>query len=202
MILADWIAIVLIALFCLLGILIGFGKGLQFFTKGIFGVIIAVVVCYIFGGFIYKLTFVQTMLNGIISGLGSSGGFGQFLVSIHIELIVYYVVLFIVVLIIRLIIVLTIKNIVESNNVVMKIVNKTFGMVFFVAILMVLTLVVFQVIAAIGGETSANFLLKLEGSFFKLDYIYEFNPLLEIFKITIVKKVEIPVEVPAALLMR
>ena len=57
MILADWIVIALIAFFCLLGILFGFGKGLKFFTQGIFGVFIAVIVCYTLGGVIYNLSF-------------------------------------------------------------------------------------------------------------------------------------------------
>lgn len=202
MILADWIAIVLIAFFCLLGILCGFGRGLAFFTKGIFGIIIAVFVCYTFGGVIYNLGFVQTMLNGLVTAMtNSGGGFAQFLISIHIELIVYYVALFILTLIIRLIIVIAIRNVAEMNNPFMKVINKTLGMVFFVAVLVVLTLVVFQIIAAIGGDTSANFFAKLEGSKLRLDAIYEMNPLLKIFKITIVKKVEIPVEVPTALLL-
>lgn len=203
MILADWIAVALIAFFCLLGILCGFGKGLAFFTKGIFGVIIAIFVCYTFGGFIYNLGFVQSMLQGIVDGIGNAGGgFSQFLISIHIELVIYYVALFIIVLILRLIIVLIIRNVAEMNNVFMKVINKTLGMVFFVAVLVVLTLIVFQIIAAIGGDTSANFFAKLQGSTLKLDWIYENNPLLKIFNITIVKKVEIPVEVPAALLLR
>lgn len=203
MILADWIAIGLIAFFCLLGILCGFGRGLAFFTKGIFGIFIAVFVCYTFGGFIYNLGFVQSMLNGIVTAMeNSGGGFAQFLVNIHIELVIYYVALFIIVLILRLIIVLIIRNVAEMNNVFMKIINKTLGMVFFVAVLVLLTLIVFQIIAAIGGDTSANFLEKLQGSVLKLDVIYENNPLLNIFKITIVKKEEIPVEVPMALLLR
>lgn len=196
MVLADWIFIALIAFFCLLGILFGFGKGLSFFTKGIFGVFIAIVVCYTLGGVIYKISFVQTMLNGLITAVEGAGAFGGFLKLIHIELIVYYVVLFVVVLILRLIIVMIIKNIVETDNIVMKIINKTFGMVFFVCVLLVLGLIVFQIIAAIGGATAEGFLASLRGSFFKLDVVFESNPLLEIFKITIVKEVEILVQVP------
>ena len=42
MILADWIVLAGILGFALLGMLFGFGKGLKFFTGGIFGIIIAV----------------------------------------------------------------------------------------------------------------------------------------------------------------
>lgn len=197
MILADWIVIALIAFFCLLGILFGFGKGLKFFTQGIFGVFIAVIVCYTLGGVIYYLSFVQALLDKLIVVMEGAGAFGSFLITIHIELIAYYVVLFILVLVVRLIIVLIVKNVVESNNVVMKIINKSLGMVFFVCVLAVLALIVFQIIAAIGGTTSENFLKSLEGSFFRLDVIFEHNPLLKIFKIVIVKQVQVPVDPPA-----
>ena len=47
MILADWIAIAVVAAFILIGALVGFGKGLKFFTGGIFGIIISILVCYL-----------------------------------------------------------------------------------------------------------------------------------------------------------
>ena len=37
MLIADWVAIGLLAFFALLGLIFGFGKGLRFFTKGFFG---------------------------------------------------------------------------------------------------------------------------------------------------------------------
>lgn len=198
MILADWIFIGLIAFFCLLGILLGFGKGLKFFTTGIFGIFIAVIICYALGGAIYNVSFVQSTLENLVTYVKSAGAVGEFLILIRIDLIAYYIVLFILVLIVRLIIVVIVKNIVEANNVLMIVINKVLGMVFFVGVLLVLGLVVFQIIAAIGGTVSENLYASLKGSFFKLDTIFENNPLLLIFKIEIIKKVEIPMEVPAA----
>ena len=49
MVLADWIAIGIVVVFIALGALIGFGSGLKFFTSGIFGIIIGVVVCALVG---------------------------------------------------------------------------------------------------------------------------------------------------------
>ena len=54
----DWIFIGLIALFILLGLLIGFGKGLRFFTKGFFGFIISIIICYFIGALIIKISFI------------------------------------------------------------------------------------------------------------------------------------------------
>ena len=55
MLIADWVALGLILLFAVLGLLLGFGRGLRFFTKGIFGFIISVIFCYFLGGLIIKL---------------------------------------------------------------------------------------------------------------------------------------------------
>lgn len=191
MILADWIAIGLIAFFCLLGMLFGFGKGLKFFTGGIFGFIISVVVCYALGGIIYNFGFVQDGLNSMRAALAENGsGFCNFLLKIHIDIVVYYVALFLAVTIIRLIIVRVIKSIVEIDNMFLIILNKTFGVVLFVGVLFMVTLLVFWVISLIGGNTEADFLMKLSGSKLKIDWLFEHNPFMTIIKVI---RLEIPV---------
>lgn len=196
MLLADWIFIGLIAFFCLLGIIFGFGKGLKFFTTGLFGILIAVLICYTLGGLIYNIGFIQSLLGSLVTAVEGAGGFGEFLLLIRIELIVYYVALFVIVMILRAIIVAIVKNVVESRNVVMKIINKTLGMAFFVCLFLLVALIAFQIIAAIGGATSESVLANLKDSFFKLDIVFQNNPLLEIFKIEVVNEVQIPIEVP------
>lgn len=183
MIVADLIAIILIALFCLLGLWLGFGKGLSFFTKGIFGVIISVFVCYCFGGFILKISFVNNLVLDLNQKMSEGGGFLKFLADIHFEMIVYYIVLFIITLILRAIIVKIIKSVVEVKNVFMKVINKTLGMVFFVGVLVMFTLIAFQIVQAIGGSTAESFAASLKGSFFKLDELYLNNPLMVIIEI-------------------
>ena len=173
MITADWIAIGVSALFLLLGFIVGFGRGLKFFTSGIFGFIISVVVCYFFGGIIFRLGFVQELLAKFVDLLSGKNGFCDFLLKIRIEVVVYYIALFIVVSLIRLIIVLIIKGIAEAGNPVMKIINKTFGMVLFAAVLVMLTLITFHIISWIGGGTAESFALKLDGSALKLDALFE-----------------------------
>lgn len=192
MILMDWIAIGLLAVFCLLGMLFGFGKGLKFFTSGIFGIIISIVVCYALGGLIYNFGFVQDGLNSMRDALAENGsGFCNFLLKIHIDIVVYYVALFIAVSIIRIIIVKIIKSIAEIDNIVLIILNKAFGVVLFVGVLFMLTFFAFWIISLIGGNTEADFILKLSGSKLKLDWLFEHNPFM-----TIIKVIRLQITVP------
>lgn len=182
MIIADWVAVGAVALFLIIGVIVGFGKGLKFFTSGVFGVLISIFVCYCIGGLILQLEFVQTLLGKLVAAMEDKGGFCDFLIDIHIELIVYYVALFAVVQIVRVIIVAILKNIAEINNIVFKIINKIFGAALFLCALAVIVLIVFQIISIIGGNTSDNFSALLEGSVFKLDKLYANNPLLSLIE--------------------
>lgn len=180
MVTADWIAIAVAAAAIVLGALFGFGKSLKFFTSGIFGIIISVFICYTLGGLILDLKFVQELLNKFTGALTDKNGFCDFLLKIHIDIVVYYIVLFIVVQLARILIVTILKHIAESNNIVFKIINKVAGAAFMLVIIALISLFVFQVIYWIGGSTSAGFLAKLEGSFFKLDKLYVNNPLVSL----------------------
>lgn len=192
MILADWIVLAGILGFALLGMLFGFGKGLKFFTGGIFGIIISIVVCYALGGLIYNFGFVQDGLNSMREALAKKdNGFCNFLLNIHIDLVVYYVGLFIAVSILRIIIVRIIKSIVEINNVVLITINKALGVVLFVFVALMIMLFVFWIVSLIGGGTEANFYLKLYGSKLKLDWLFEHNPFMTIIRVI---RIQVPVK--------
>lgn len=182
MVAADWVAIVAVLAVCAGGAFLGFGKGIKFFTGGIFGIIISIVVCYWVGGLILDLKFVQEILNKFTAALTDKNGFCDFLLKIRIDIIVYYVALFIIVQLLRVLIVYILKHIVESDNVVFKIINRTLGAIFFLIIFTLIVLTVFQIIHWIGGSTAAGFRLKLDGSVFKLDKLFEHNPLLSLPK--------------------
>ena len=176
--LADWIVIGLLALFAIFGMLFGFGKGLKFFTGGIFGIIISVFVCYALGGLIYNIGFVHSGLNAIRDALTENGnGFCRFLLLIQIDIIIYYVALFIVVSILRMILVRIIQRIVEIDNMLLIIANKTLGVRYFVGVLILTILFVFWIIGLFNGGSVPQF---LEGSKLKLDWVYEHNPLMTI----------------------
>lgn len=177
MVLADWIAIAVIVVSAGLGALIGFGRGLKFFTSGIFGVIISVFLCYIFGGMILKLTFVQDLL-GKFSALWTtkSGGFYNFLSKIRMEIIVYYIVLFIIAQILRIILVKILKHVFEAKFIVFKVINKVLGAVLFAGMIFLLGLFVFQIIHWVGGETELKLLMHF-GEFKFVGWLYVNNPL-------------------------
>ncbi|MGN0814370.1 MAG: hypothetical protein ACI4MH_03970 [Candidatus Coproplasma sp.] len=178
MIMADWIAIGIVVVFLLLGLVAGFSGGLKFFTGGVFGVIISVVVCYFLYGIVLDWPFVNDLMTNLINSIQSAGnGFCDFLVTIHIETIALCIVMFVVVQIVRVIIVKILAGIAEIDNIVFKVINKSLGVVLFLAVAAMIGLIVFQVINWVGGETAANVGTALEGSLFKLDWLYANNPL-------------------------
>ncbi len=194
MLIADWVAIGLLAFFALLGLIFGFGKGLRFFTKGFFGFLISIFFCYCLGGLIIKISFVQNLLNMLVEAVTDKGTFCDILLAIRIDIIVYYVTLFIIVQILRIIIVSIISRVFEIENVFLKVINKVFGMVLFVGVLIVLTMIAFQIICLIGGTTEAGFIEKISGSKLKLDWFYENNPLTEIIELLFKIEIRIPVQ--------
>lgn len=188
MILADWIVIGALALFCIFGMLLGFGKGLKIFTSGIFGFIISVFVCYALGGLIYNISFVQDLLDKFRQVLIDNGnGFCNFLLKIQIDIVVYYVALFIVVTILRIIIVKIIKSIAEIDNTFVIVMNKIFGVILFVAVMLFILLFIFWIIALIKGPYILDF-PQLIGSKIKLDWLYEHNPFTTIIKVILDRK--------------
>ena len=172
MITADWIALAVIAGVAVIGALIGFGKGLKFFTSGIFGIVFSVFLCYILGGLIYGIPFVQDLLNKFASLWENV----HFLTVIHLEIIVYYILLFIVFQILRIIIVKILKGVFEAKFIVIRIINKVLGAVLLVGILVLLTLLVFQLVSWVGGDTAIQLDEMLSESGF-LGGLYRNNPL-------------------------
>lgn len=178
MILADWIALAVILVLALLGVVLGFGKGLKFFTGGIFGIVISVFVCYCIGGMVLQLSFVQQWLTDFAAlWADKSGLFFDLLTKIHMEIIVYYVALFLVVQLARVIIVRIIKGIAESPFIVIRVINKTCGAALFVTMGFLLGLLVFQVVSWVGGTSAAEMAEALSGSALGLDRLFANNPL-------------------------
>lgn len=181
MLIADIIVLVGCIVFVLIGALVGFGKGLKFFTSGIFGVIISVFVCYLVYGFVLNLGFVRSLLDRFNEWLAGRGSVGTFFSDIHIDRVLLAVVLFVIVQILRVIIVKIIKSVVEINVLPIKIINRILGIVFFFAVAIAILLIVFQIVAWVGGTTASDFANKLSGSVFKLDVLFQKNPLTSMF---------------------
>ena len=182
MLTADIIVLAGCALFVILGIIVGFGKGLKFFTSGIiFGTIISIFVCYLIYGFVLNWQFVRDLLDRFNEWMAGQGDVGTFFADIHTDRIVLAVVLFIIVTIVRVIVVNIIKSVVEIDNVFFKLINKVLGAAFFFAVALAILLIVFQIVAWVGGETATNFAESLSGSIFRLDDLFANNPLRAVF---------------------
>lgn len=184
MILIDYITIGLLALFCVLGYAMGFGKQLRLLTKGIKGVIISIFVCYILFGAVVNLNIVQDLLSMFREMLiNKNNAFCNFLLNIRIEIICAAVSLFLVVQILRKIIVAIISKTMESENTAIKILNKLFGVILSIALLLGLSLIALQITALAVGTGDNSVTEFLRGSFFGLDSIYLNNPLTLIFNL-------------------
>ncbi len=152
MLLIDWIAVGVIGVSLLIGLLLGFGKLLKIFTGGIVGIIISIVVTYFCLGIVSSWGFVQDIMAKLIGAMqNANNGIVDFLIKIGIEKIILAVGLFIIIQVIRIILVSIIKSIVEIDNVVFKVINKFFGVIFMVGISCMVALIVFHVIQLIGG---------------------------------------------------
>ena len=176
---ADWIAIGVVAGCIFLGALLGFGKLLAFLTNKVFGKITALFICYTFGGMIMSIGFVQELLIKIASlWSGSDNFFLVFLTKIHLEVVVFYIILFIAVFWLIKLLALLAKAIFEIKVTPLKVINKVGGALLLTATGILIGLLVFQVIAWVGGETATNLLNDLDGSVFGLDKLFLNNPLL------------------------
>lgn len=176
--LADWIAILVVIAVMALGALLGFGRGLKFFTGGIVGVVISVFVCYCFGGFILQIEIVQELLLKLAALWADVEWLA--LLPIPLEIIIYYIVLFLVAQLIRILLFKLVIKILEIDNFVFKIINKIGGAALFLCAFALLALFAFQVIYWIGGETAQNFSQQLAGSWLKLDDLFYDNPLIKL----------------------
>lgn len=172
----DWLTIGIILVSILLGVLVGFGRGLRWVSKGIVGIVLSVFFCYTFGGLILGIPFVGDLLRKFASLWDKPGGFYDFLKVIHLEIVLYYIILFVLAQLIRHFIVKLISRAFEWDNKVMKVINRVLGAVLFLAINILLVLFVFQIVNWVGGESAANFEQSLKGVFC-IDRLFVKNPM-------------------------
>lgn len=178
----DWVLLFVLIIGALIGLILGFGKLLKIFTGGIVGFIISLVVVYFCIGFVASWGFVQDLMAKLVQAMeGANNGFVNWLISIKIEKVILGVILFIVVQLLRVLIVSVIKGIVEIDNVVMRTINKFFGIVFMLVVIAMVALIVFQIVAWVGGESAINFEKSLTGAF-HIDAVFRNNPLNALFK--------------------
>lgn len=155
----DWIFVGALLIVAILGAMFGFGKVFSLFVLNkLVRIIIAVFVCYTFGGMILSIPFVNQLLADIAVNWADI----NILTKIHFEIILYYIVLFTVTMIIIFILSRVIRSISESQFLPIKILNKACGAILLCALAFVLMLLVFHIISLIGGETAKSLLVSLQ----------------------------------------
>ena len=153
---ADWVFLGIIVVGLALGALLGFGRVFKMFTTGIFGIIISIVVCFLIGTAFIGVA--EPLLNKIAAAItANENWFCQFLGKINIQVVLYYVIMFVIVWVIRFIIVKVIKAVSESENKVIKVLNRIFGALLFLGLLILLGFLIIWVIGWVGGQTADNF---------------------------------------------
>lgn len=156
-----------------LGLALGFGRTLKFFTKGIFGFILSVFICVSFGGMIAGIPAVAEWIGGLNAKLGEAW---SFLGTIHLATVIYYIVLFLVVQLVRILVVKLIAGLFSADVLPVRIINRILGAALMVAAVLLLLLLAFAIVA-IFGETQGviDFVARLDGTF--LGTLYAGNPI-------------------------
>ena len=177
MIAADWAFLGIIVAGLALGALFGFGGVFKFFTSGIFGIIISVIVCFLIG-FSLKGPFDPLLIKISESISANENWFCQFLAKLNIEVILYYVIMFVIVWLLRFLIVRVVRQISKSENKVIKVLNRVLGALLFLAILLLLGFLIIKLIGWVGGSTADNVYKYLNSGLLGLGNLYRFiNPL-------------------------
>lgn len=179
----DWIFLAALLLITALGALLGFGKVFSFFVLNkVVRIILAVYICYTFGGIILGIPFISQLL----SDLAANWAHIEFLKAINLEIKIYYIALFLITMLVILILSKIIRGISESKLLAIRILNKIGGAILFGVLAITIMLTVFQVIAAIGGQTAADFdnLLSVKANAI-LRPMYENNPMLKVIDLII-----------------
>jgi hypothetical protein len=180
MIIADLIALGVIMFITIVGLSSGFSGGLKFFTKGVFGKIIAVVASYFLYGLVIDLPFVQKLLEEFVKFMASQDNFVcNMLLQLRIDLIVFAVALVVVVQILNAVVVDVLCGIFEGENTVIKVFNKALGLALYLFMTFAFVLIIFQIISLIDHQGFASY---LSGSIMGLDGLFNNNPLLSIIK--------------------
>lgn len=165
----DAVTIVVAILLAGLGMFVGFGRTLRFFTDGIFGFIISVVFCFAFGGLIASIGPVAKGISWLNNWLG---GVWSFFATIRLATIIYYIILFLLVQLLRSLIVFGLEKLFSIDVLAMRIINSILGAALMVVAVLILLLLVFAIFALFESSGFIqDMLVKLDGTFLKTLYV-------------------------------
>ncbi len=172
MITADWIMLGIIVAALIIGLVVGFGRCLKFFTSGVFGIIISVIVTYFLLGIVNSWQFVVDLLARLNQAMNINPAAANV-----IDQVILAVIIFAIVQLLRLLAVKVIVSLFEVDNGAVKVVNSILGVVAVAFVAVVLGLLTFQIIYWVGGTSAEQVAEALSGSKLGLGWLYENNPL-------------------------
>ena len=112
MVLADGIILGVAVLFLVLGVITGFGRGLEIISKGIFGKIFSLVMCYFFIGLVIKIPAVSGLMESFVTMLKDKGEWwSNILLTIRVDIIAVVIIMLVVITFVRILVVQLVKNI-------------------------------------------------------------------------------------------
>lgn len=165
----DAITIIVAIVLAGLGMMVGFGRTLRFFTDGVFGFIISIVFCFAFGGLIASIGPIAEGISWLNRWLG---GIWSFFSTIRLATIIYYVVLFLLVQLLRSLIVFALEKLFSIDILVMRILNSILGAILMVVVVLILLLLVFAIFEWFESTAFVqDMLVKLDGTFLKTLYL-------------------------------
>ena len=178
----DYIVLGILLISIILGLIFGLSKRIRRSPFGIVSILFALATTYTIVCMLLAIPQFKNFLDEMnIKMLEANNPFLDFLVNIRINLIALIIIVLIIVLLVKHFVFNRIADLLELDNKLSKVLNKVFGVIYSVIFSMAIILVAFQIVFLING-TSGVLYDNIQGSLFKLDYIYENNPIVNVFR--------------------
>ncbi len=158
----DLVLVAFCAIAALIGLYSGLGRVLKMLVKGLPGKIMAFFLTYGLFGVVSDMGFVQSLMKTFVEFLKEkNNSVLNILLLVRIDVIALAAALFLVIRILQKMLISVVAGIMEADNAVMKLINKTGGFLLALALAIMLVIIVFQIIAiANGGVNTPPELLK------------------------------------------
>jgi len=178
----DYIVIGLVVLSIVLGMVFGLSKRIRKSPFGLVSIILTIITSFAILSFVISISQVNELLKTITSSmLLKDNWFLTFLVKIRFEIILLIILVSILVLVLKYFVCKKIADILEYDNKISLVLNKILGVVYMVAVFGFLFLITIEIIYLSSGTDGWAY-NAFKGSLLKIDYLYENNPIVSLFK--------------------
>lgn len=158
------------------GFLAGGGRVLRWTVNGWIGKVLAVVVTYFLLGFVMNLGISRRITARFVDALTAKGNWiCKLLLIVRIDVILWAVLLFFAVWLLQKALAAAVDSLLDQEG-ARRWINRVLGLLLTLALLFVHALLLFQIVFWFTG-TDGSLYHYLQGSFMRLDRLYENNPL-------------------------